>query len=234
MKSAAEAYRIILAEDDLALQHSVAEYLTRVGYSVTAVSNGLDFFRALGENTFNAAIIDLGLPDISGMRLVEYIQANNAMPCIIQTAHDLLEERVQGYETGADLYLIKPVDCRELASALGRLLRRKYATASKTVPNNHWNLKREHSSLIAPDLTPISLSFKEFAFICCLAADPQQPVPRQTILQSLGYSDDECSHRALESLVRRLRRKLDLSTGSIPIHTCHGIGYTFSAALRVE
>lgn len=226
-----ENYQILLVEDDLDLQAGVAEYLTRIGYTVTAVSTGLGFYCSMSEQTFNAAIIDLGLPDIPGMQLVEFIYANRDMPCIIQTAQDRVEDRVRGYETGADLYMVKPVDCRELASALGRLLTRKYGESPREKFTEYWSLQRDGFCLLAPGGATVSLSYREFGFLRCLSMMSQQPVPRQKILASLDYADDESSHRALESLVRRLRRKLESVTGINPIQTCHGIGYAFSQPL---
>lgn len=224
---------ILLVEDDRDLQASVAEYLTRSGYSVTAVRTGLEFYRQVSEQSFDAAIIDLGLPDIPGMQLVEFIHSHREMPCIIQTANDRVEDRVQGYDSGADVYLVKPVDCRELASVLARLLRRE-RVVSPGDSNLHWQLSHQHSRLSAPDRSSVPLTFKEFALLACLADTPQQPVTRKTLIKALEYADDENAHRALESLVRRLRRKLELATGTNPIRTCHGIGYLFGPPLRVE
>jgi DNA-binding response OmpR family regulator len=229
---------IILVEDDQALRESTAEYLSKIGYAVVAVGDGLHFFKTLAAGAYDAAIIDLGLPDMDGMRLVEYLQANTSMPCIILTARDDLEDRVLGYDSGADLYLIKPVDCRELASALGRLVRR----VAENTPLEaqfihrliHWRLSPHNTSLFTPERAVISLSYKELAFLRCLAAASQQPVARSIILEALEYAHDDLAHRALESLVRRLRRKIEQVTDAAPIQTCHGVGYAFAAPLIVE
>jgi DNA-binding response OmpR family regulator len=229
---ALERTSIILVEDDKALRESIAEYLTCVGFDVTAVGDGLDFFRNLGEKTFAAAIIDQGLPDLDGLRLVEYLHANSSIRCIILTARDAVESRIAGYDAGADLYMVKPVDCRELASALSNSIKRKNAegTGERSAV---WRLNRGNATLISPDLSMIPLTGKEFDFIRCLATAPEQVVARQEIMTSLQYQNDEFANRALESLVRRLRRKIERAAKESPIITRHGVGYSFAMPVTI-
>lgn len=229
---AIESKSIILVEDDKALRESIAEYLTCVGFDVTAVGDGLNFFCILGEKKFAAAIIDQGLPDLDGLRLVEYIHANTSMRCIILTARDAIESRIAGYDAGADLYMVKPVDCRELVSALTNSIKRKNADESG-YKSAIWRLNRSNTTLISPDLAMISLTGKEFDFIRCLAAAPEQVVTRQEIMVALQYMNDEFANRALESLVRRLRRKIERAAKESPIITRHGVGYSFAMPITI-
>ncbi len=225
--------RIILVEDDPALRDSVADYLTRIGYEITAVESGLRFYHALAEHSFAAAIIDLGLPDIDGLQLSDYIRKNTTMACIILTARGSVDARIAGYDSGADLYLVKPVDCRELASALASiLLRNRKEIAAKS--DSNWCLNRQSATLITPTSALVSLTSREMDFLLCLAGAPEKAVSRTAILDTLGYSNDEFSNRALESLIRRLRRKIESIVGSSPILTRHGVGYTFSAPLTLD
>ena len=220
-----------MVEDNKALRESIAEYLSIVGYDVTAVETGLAFYHALAEQTFSIAIIDLGLPDISGLQLVEYVRNNTSMRCIILTARDLVDDRIAGYDSGADLYMVKPVDCRELASALSRMVQRSSASNVTMDSAGQWRLNRQTATLVTPSCAVVQLTAREMDFMLCLAASSEEAIPRATILMTLGYSDDELSNRALESLVRRLRRKIESTFGSSPILTRHGIGYSFSAPL---
>lgn len=223
---------LILVEDDRALRESVAEYLTNAGYDVTAVDTGLKFYHALAEQqTFQVAIIDLGLPDMDGLQLSEYIRNNTAMRCIILTARDSVDDRVSGYDAGADLYMVKPVDCRELISALSRMIQRSSRESHARECVGQWRLYRQNATLVAPSDAVIPLTAREMDFLLSLAASPEETVPRTDILTGLGYTNDEFSHRALESLIRRLRRKIEHAFGSSPILTRHGIGYRFSAPL---
>ncbi len=227
------AHRILLVEDNKALRDSVAEYLTIVGYDVTAVESGLAFYHALAEQTFDVAVIDLGLPDINGLQLVEYIRNNTKMRCIILTARDLVDDRIAGYDCGADLYMVKPVDCRELASALTRMVQRVAVQRDDTNGTGQWRLNRHNATLVTPSYAIIPLTAREMDFLLCLGAASEEAVPRTDILAALGYSNDEFSNRALESLIRRLRRKIEEVFGSSPILTRHGVGYSFSVRLTL-
>lgn len=223
--------RIIMVEDNKSLRDTIAEYLTIVGYDVTAVESGLAFYHALAEQTFSVAIIDLGLPDINGLQLVEYIRNNTTMRCIILTARDLVDDRIAGYDSGADLYMVKPVDCRELASALSRNVQRSTANNDAMERSGQWRLNRQTATLVTPSCMLVHLTAREMDFLLCLAASPEEAIPRSAILTALGYGEDEFSNRALESLIRRLRRKIEGIFGSSPILTRHGVGYSFSASL---
>lgn len=223
--------KIILVEDDNELRNGIAEYLTRVGFDVVPVNTGLAFYHALAEQSFQFAIIDIGLPDISGFQLVDYIHKNTTMRCIILTARDSVDEKILGYESGADLYMVKPVDCRELTAAITQMLKRD-ATNSKAVNNDlSWRLYTQNSTLISPDNTVILLTSRELDFLNAITPSDAQVVSRDAILSSMGYALDYFAQNALESLVRRLRRKIEQAVGSSPILTRHGIGYSFSALI---
>lgn len=229
-----DSQRIILVEDDRVLRNSVAEYLTIVGFNVTAVESGLTFYHALAEQSFSVAIIDLGLPDINGLQLVEYLRNNTSMRCIILTARDQIDDRVAGYDSGADLYMVKPVDCRELASALSRMVQRTSTKTDLIESPGQWRINRQNATLVTPSCVIVSLTAREMDFLLCLTESTEETVPRTTILDVLGYTNDESSNRALESLIRRLRRKIESAFGSSPILTRHGVGYSFSAAINLN
>lgn len=224
--------RVILVEDEPDIRVNLAEYLVRVGFDVTPVENGLAFYHALAERSFAVAVIDLGLPDMDGLQLVEYLRNNSAMRCVILTARTLIDDRIAGYDCGADIYLCKPVDGRELSAALNRLIER--GSHSPSLTQNHWRLSRRQSALITSSQAVISLTGKELDFIRCLSGAAGETVSRAAILESLKYQNDEFGNRALESMIRRLRRKIEAVCGSSPIHTRHAVGYAFSAPLVVE
>lgn len=223
---------VILVEDEPDIRVNLADYLARVGYTVTAVDSGLAFYHALAEQPFSVAVIDLGLPDMDGLQLVEYLRNNSTMRCVILTARTSLDDRVFGYDSGADIYLCKPVDGRELAAALNRLILR----GSHEPPSaaNQWRLKIQQSTLISASLAVISLTSKEFDFVRYLGGTTGETMSRADILAALGYQNDEFGNRALESLIRRLRRKIEAACGTSPILTRHAVGYSFSAPLVIE
>jgi len=113
-----EETTVILVEDDALLRGGLADFLALSGFSVTAVGDGRSFRRLVAERPFSVAVIDLGLPDEAGEVLVDYTRRNTSSAIIVITARDTLETRIACYRTGADLFLGKPVDGRELAAVI--------------------------------------------------------------------------------------------------------------------
>lgn len=229
---------VIIVEDDIDLRESTVEFLNLHGFDVTGVGSGIEFYQALTKRSFAVAVLDLGLPDQSGYVLAEYARSNTAMGVIILTARSGAEDRLQGYHCGADIYLVKPVDCRELAAAIKNLSKRLSQTgttisaADKSEP---WLLDCNAWFLTTPEQEIITLTAKEFQFIACLASGAEQRASRHEILDKLGYTDDEYTNRALDSLVRRLRRKIEEKTAaSDPLKTIHAIGFCFTEPLTTS
>ena len=230
--------RVIIVEDDRDLRESIVEFLTLAGHDACGVGSSLEFYRAIAESSFSIAVVDVGLPDQCGYILAEYIRKNTAMGVIILTARDAVEDRVRGYGAGADLYMVKPVDCRELAAAITNLavrLRGRLPLSEYAAVPASWQLVRQSWRLVPPAGAAVLLTAKEMQFMECFASNLGKPVLRDTFLAALGYRDDEYASRAMDSLVRRLRRKIeeDLRLPS-PIKTVHSVGYCFTAPLIIS
>lgn len=233
-------FRVLIVEDDQDLRESVVEYLAMAGFEVSGVRNAAEFYQAIALGGWSVVVIDIGLPDQSGFVLVEYVRANTDMKVIILTARDALDDRVKGYDAGADLYLIKPVDCRELSAAITSQAQRYSTRAAQQAPTPNlitssdiWALAQSSWTLVSPDETPLQLTGKELQFIELLALSPGKPVARETLLLKLYQRYDEYTSRSLDSLVRRLRVKIMSATEvPVPIKTVHAVGYCFSATLR--
>ena len=123
---------ILLVEDDQDLRETIIESLAIHGLPVTGVGTGLEFYQTLNLQTFAVAIVDLGLPDLNGYDLVAYLRENSTLKIIILTARTALADRVKGYSTGADLYLVKPVDIEELAAAIFSIVGRTAPSQTTT------------------------------------------------------------------------------------------------------
>lgn len=228
--------RIILVEDDRDLRESLIEYLNLAGHRVEGVGSGLEFYGKLALHNYDIAVVDLRLPDQDGFILIEYARKNSEMGLIILTARDGVEDRVTGYGAGADIYLVKPVDGRELAAAIASLAsrRRESTTVPVGPPATCWQLDRRTWTLTAPSGKIFALTGKEMQFMAQLAECPGQSVLRENLLLSLYASQDESAGRALESLVRRLRAKIGAAEATSPIKTSHAVGYVFAAGLLVK
>lgn len=230
--------RVIVVEDDPDLCDTLVEFLILSGMDVTGVNSGLEFYRVVAKSSFTVAVLDVGLPDQSGYVLAEYVRRNYAMGVIILTAHGEAEERLKGYESGADVYMVKPIDCRELASAIKNLslrISRINTDSSLAADDNFWRLNTKSWTLLSPNNESITLTAKEMQFIASLAKSSGEMTRRQHLLVELGYSDDEYANRAMDSLVRRLRRKIETATSvQPPIKTAYTGGYSFSAPIVIS
>jgi len=225
--------RIIIVEDDQDLRESILQFLTLKGFDVTGVGSAIEFYGEIIKKPYCIAILDLSLPDQDGLVLSGYLRANTGIRILMLTARSSLEERLAGYESGADFYLVKPVDFRELAASLSSMIQRMEAAGEESVHGigsgtDHWLLVKKEWLLLTPQGDEVKLTAKEYSFLNCLSADPSNIVSREMLLDSLGYQQNLSGHRALESLVYRLRKKIspDLDT---PIKTASGSGYTFSS-----
>jgi len=229
--------RVLVVEDNHDLRESVVECLTLAGLAAVGVGNASECYQALAGGEFNVALVDIGLPDQSGYVLANYIRANTTLAVVILTARDALDDRIRGYDAGADLYLVKPVDGRELAAAVVSLAQRQRVRSEpQPAPPpaaEAWSLHLGSWRLAAPNGNASDLTAKEMQFLELLAATPGRPVVREALLAKLYLRHDEYTSRSLDSLVRRLRAKITADTGiPVPIKTAHAVGYCFSAALH--
>jgi len=243
--------RIIVVEDDQDLRESIVKYLTLAGHDIDGVGSALQFYQQIATKNYALAVLDIGLPDQNGLVLTEYLRNNTEMRIILLTARASLDDRLVGYNSGADVYLVKPVDFQELSASITNILGRltpspapdKNSSAEKTSPvvtskghepTQPWELEQLTRTLHTPEGNFIELTGKEFDFISCLAANVNEAVTHQGILKTLMYQEDEFSRRSLESLIHRLRTKIVARGSKVPIKTLHGIGYCFSAPLSIR
>lgn len=227
--------RVILIEDDVDLRESLADFLNLSSFEVSSADCALEFYRILNKKEFDIAIIDIGLPDQSGLVLAEFARNNTAMGIIMVSAFDTDADQVRGYETGADLYMTKPVDNKVLASALISLCKRKQQRIESkdlTSQTNAWRLQGNDWLLITPQGEKIELTAKEFQFFEILALQADLSVTRKEIIWKLYKREDDFSSRALDALVSRLRQKIKKQSNmSSPIKTIHAYGYRFASPL---
>lgn len=226
---------VILVEDDDDLRETIVESLAIHGIAVTAVGSGCDFYQALDRQPFAAALIDLGLPDLDGYELVTYLRQNSTVKIIVMTARTALADRVKGYATGADLYLVKPVDMEELAAAIVSIVARKVTSSQSVTVAGCWVLERSSWQFITPEGDGFQLGRKEFHLLVELAESGGEAVERTAILAAVYEKSDEQASRALDVLISRLRTRFHSATGAnLPLQTVPGFGFFFTAPLRVR
>jgi len=234
---------IIIVEDDKPLLNSVVKYLTLDGYQVTGVSTAYEFYQQMYKEPYAVAILDVGLPDQNGLVLTEYVRNNTDMRIIMFTARASVDDQIAGQQAGADIYLIKPVDFRQLSASIATLLGRLAQEPPKPlfVPNNpvsqsqgSWRLFPSNWVLETPLGVRIKLTTKELDFMTLLVSNPKAVISRLELRDKLGYFNTESGNHALQSLINRFRQKIESHNIPSPIQTAHAVGYTFIGEIVVE
>ena len=178
---------------------------------------------ALRDESFDLAIVDLGLPGADGMELVRRLRRRGAaLPLLILTARDTLEDRVTGLELGADDFMVKPFQLPELVARVRALIRRSRSVLSSEIDHGplKMDLARRSASLAGQ---PVDLTGREWSILECLLLHAPRVVSKDKLLQSISDWDSELTQNAIEVYVSRLRYKLE--PGGIRIRTVRGIGY---------
>lgn len=215
--------RILLAEDDLIIADGLCRALKKAGYAVDHVPNGAEADAALLGQSFDLLILDLGLPKLSGIEVLRRLRARKcALPVLILTAQDGIEDRVRGLDAGADDYLTKPFAAAELLARVGALARRSRGQSS---------LRREFGPLSIDDEAhrawlhgqPLDLPQREWAILGFLLDNPEKVLSKERIVAAVCSWDQDMSVNAVEVYVSRLRTKLE--PAGIRIRTIRGLGY---------
>lgn len=214
--------RLLLVEDDEQLGSGICSGLRQYGYTVDWLKDGQAALRFLKAEVFDIIILDINLPKLSGLRVLQEMRANGmTVPVLLLTARDSVEDRIKGLDSGADDYLTKPFDLDELSARIRALQRR--SANNRAEPIIHYrNVTLDPAAFdVRVGTTSVPLSRREFALLQKLLENIGQVVSRDTLTQCLyGWGDDVDSN-TLEVHVHNLRKKL----GSNFIRTIRGVGY---------
>jgi two-component system, OmpR family, response regulator len=224
-------HRILLIDDDQQLAAPLAAYLRRFDMQLESAVRPSDGLTRLRAEPFDAAILDVMLPEMDGFELCRTIRRESDIPIVMLTARGEVMDRIVGLELGADDYLPKPFEPRELAARLQTILRRvRSVPVAAAVPGRmsfdglEIDLERRQVRRLG---TPVELTGTEFELLALLAAEPQKVFSRDEILNRLRGHDAELFTRAVDLLVSRLRRKLEPLDC---IRTLRNVGYAFAGA----
>ncbi|OFW42706.1 MAG: DNA-binding response regulator [Acidobacteria bacterium RIFCSPLOWO2_12_FULL_67_14b] len=222
---------VLVAEDDPVIADFVAQGLREAGFAVDVAATGTDGLRLALEGRYDAAVIDVMLPGLDGLSLIEQLRAKRIQtPVLILSARHSVDDRVKGLQAGGDDYLTKPFAFAELLARLQALLRRAGATAEPT-----WLMAGDLSlDLLSRKVEragrPIDLRPREFSLLEYLLRHPGRVLSKTMILSHVwGYSFDPGTN-VVDVLVSRLRDKVDEGFDTRLIHTVRGAGYV----LKVE
>ncbi len=224
--------RILVIEDELDLQAHVRKRLEAEGYVVDTSGDGYEGLFFATEYPLDAAVIDIGLPGLSGIEIIRRLRdAGHGLPVLILTARSRWQEKVEGLEAGADDYLVKPFRMEELLARLKALLRRASGAPRTEVRCGPVELD-PGTQQVRLDGRPLELTPFEYRVLEYLARHPREAVSKARLSDYLYPHDDDRDSNVIEVIVGRLRRKLDPDGSLGPIETLRGRGYRFTLCDR--
>ena len=215
--------RILIAEDDQVLADGLLRSLRSAGYAVDHVASGSEADAALAAHEFDLLILDLGLPKMHGLEVLKKLRGRgSAVPVLILTAADSIEQRVKGLDLGADDYMAKPFSLQELEARVRALIRRGVGGTSSTI--KHGPLVYDQAGRVATiDGKMVELSARELGLLEVLLQRAGRLVSKDQLVERLCEWGEEVSNNAIEVYIHRLRKKIE--KGPIRIATVRGLGY---------
>lgn len=221
--------RVLVVEDEPALREQLVHELRRAGYTVDAAADGAEGLYAAAEYPIDVAIIDLGLPKVSGLDLIRKARAQGlTMPVLILTARDRWQDKVEGLQAGADDYVTKPFQVEEVLARVQALLRRAAGFADPVLRVGPIALDTRTQE-VAVDGVSIELTTFEYRLLEYLVLHAGEVVSKTELTEKLYEQDFERDSNTIEVFVGRLRRKLDPDDRFKPIETLRGRGYRLAA-----
>jgi DNA-binding response OmpR family regulator len=228
---------ILIVEDEHSLRKDLMDFLALAGFSVAGAASARQMRAALANGDAPAIIIlDVGLPDGNGFELAAELR-RAALPCgiIMLTSLGDSDDRVRGFDSGADIYLVKHSTLREIEAAIRSLLRRTGSPSDAAGGSNEqWVLDSIRWILTAPNQQALKLTATEFAFMSALFKQGGEVCKRDELAATLTRPKTYFDDRHLDAIVSRLRRKIEQDSKlPAPIKVVYGVGYTFTAAAAV-
>ena len=219
--------RLLLIEDEIQLQQQIKQQLSNHGFSVDTQSNGKEGLYTAQEFPFDLAIIDIGLPDISGIDIIKQFRLQKInLPILILTARSSWQDKVSGLEAGADDYLVKPFHIEELIARINALIRRASHSISEQLKFSNLSIIPEKQQVFL-NKQAIELTQFEFSTLEYLMRRPGQVISKDILTGYLYPHNEESNSNVIEVIIARLRKKLDPYNTLKPIETLRARGYRF-------
>lgn len=217
-------YKILIAEDDRELRELFSHILTKHGYSVVGVSNGKEAFNAVSREYFDLIISDIMMPVMDGYEFVKMLRSTGSTtPVMMVTAKDAFDDMQQGFISGTDDYMVKPININEMVLRVGALLRRAQMMNDRKLTFGNTTLELDSLSVITPNDSFI-LPQKEFMLLYKMASYPGKIFTRHQLLEDIwGYESESDTH-TIDVHIARLRDRFKDNT-DFKIITMRGIGY---------
>lgn len=214
--------KILVAEDDLSLSGVIADWLTHERHTVEVVHNGADALDRLNVYKYDLVILDIMMPGMTGLQIIKaYRERGGASPVLFLTARSQIEDKEQGLDSGADDYLTKPFQPRELCARVRALLRRPMQFSGTQLSVRGLVLDPGSLSVKVSE-QEIRLRPREFALLEFLVRHANQAFSAEVLLERVWHSEADTSEETVRVTVKRLRTRLGSAS---PITTVHGAGY---------
>ena len=230
--------RLLLVDDEAALREPLAEYLSRQGFSVTEAASAAQARSLLKDELPDLVLLDIMMPGEDGLSLCRHLAEAHAIPTILLTAKGEPTDRIVGLEIGADDYVVKPFEPRELVARIRSVLRRSAKSASPVADDElfefeGWQLDPLKRRLSDPDGVMVSISSAEFRLLLAFLEHPRQVLDRDRLLDMVQGRGAHLFDRAVDNQVSRLRRKIEADNRNpVLIQTVWGGGYMLAADVR--
>ena len=233
---------VLVVDDDTEIRSLLHEYLQKNGYRVTVVADGKGMWTALDAGRVDIVVLDLMLPGDDGLTLCRNLRARSELPVIMLTARGEETDRIVGLEMGADDYLAKPFNPRELLARIKSILRRSRALpdnlqpeAASTIRFAGWTLDLEARNLLSPEGVVVALSGTEYKLLRIFLAHPNRVLNRDQLIDLMLSRDASPFDRSIDVQVSRLRHRLgEGAKEPAIIKTVRGEGYVLSVPIEVE
>lgn len=226
------SYSVALVEDEDVLRQEMAFQLGHMGFTVETFSSAPGLYRYMATHPRTIVVLDIGLPGEDGLSICHYLRTHvPQLGIVFLTARGLRDDKLQGLASGADAYLVKPVDIEELAFVLRRLATRFISTEADNPPKTPtplvWALDAHNGFLIAPNQTRIRLSVNEGQICKVLLTKKGEVCLHSELSLALGVAPQEIDRHRIEVIVSRLRSKVERECGqAIPIRSVRNLGYS--------
>ena len=230
--------RLLLVDDEAALREPLAEYLSRQGFSVTEAANAAQARSLLKTELPDLVLLDIMMPGEDGLSLCRHLAETHAIPTILLTAKGEATDRIVGLEIGADDYVVKPFEPRELVARIRSVLRRSAKGAGPVADDElfefeGWQLDPLKRRLSDPGGVMVSISSAEFRLLLAFLEHPRQVLDRDRLLDMVQGREAHLFDRAVDNQVSRLRRKIEADNRNpVLIQTVWGGGYMLAADVR--
>lgn len=232
-----EGEHILVVDDDPEMRDAVGEYLELRRYRVSLAGDGNEMLAVMREEPADLILLDIGLPGVDGIQLAQQIRATYSCGIIMVTGHGDPEDRVLGLEIGADDYVVKPFNFRELLARINSVLRRSHQAASESTEQSNfvvqfgeWTFDPSKLTISYSDGSDPELSSGELDILAILAGNAGKAVSRQELLDRSSHRDWSPLDRSIDVRITRLRKKLEQDPAKPRfIRTARNVGYILMA-----